>query len=189
MRSGPALAFVLGCSGTTAQPDAWQCWPGQLDIPATGDATLGTGVETFEPLGDTLPIVYGVQDGFNVVANVKMRGMSPGNPDDIYDPRNPHTRILSYFADTGVPLNKTALCAYSVGYKRGEGDTFVMPGGVGVIFDTCWRKEHLLGRPLRITLELLDANRVLAKDERTVTMVAPTTGTLPDSPGHPGCPP
>ncbi|MBA3397305.1 MAG: hypothetical protein H0T89_32060 [Deltaproteobacteria bacterium] len=149
---------------------------------------LGTGYDQFEAMPTELPLEYGPQAGFNLVANVQMRGLIPGNPDDIFEPSNPYSRISAYFADTGVPL-RTSVCAFNLGYKPVDATTYEMTDGVPLIFDTCWRSGHLFGRQIRITLEIYDANRGYASDERVVTAVAPLNPDYPTEDDHPGCVP
>lgn len=153
-----------------------------------GQAMLGTGYSQFEPMPTNLPLEYGTQLGFDVVVNVQMRGLVPGNPNDIFDPTNPRTRILSYFVDDGRPLNKSANCPFRTGFKAVDATTYEMSTGVALIFDTCWRAEHLIGRQIRIKLEMLDAMNGFTTDERVVTMVEPTE-PYPSGEGLPPCPP
>lgn len=196
--AGASLLVGCGDRGATSLADAdadpdvdapppGPCWDPAAAMPM-GQATLGTGWGQFEPMPTDLPLEYGSQAGFNVVVNVQMRGFVPGNPNDVFDPTNPRTRILSYFADDGRPLNKTANCPYRKGYRAVDANTYEMGTGVPLIFDTCWRAEHLIGRQLRIKLELLDSTNGFTTDERVVTMVEPAEW-YPSGEGLPPCPP
>ncbi len=162
------------------------CWDLVDPIPK-GVGILGTGYDQFEAMPTELPLEFGSQDGFNIVTNVQMRGLAPGNPNDIFDPSNPRTRILAYFADTGVPLRVSANCPYRVGYKPVDATTYELSDGVAIIFDTCWRAEHLFGRQIRVTLEIFDSANGYVTDERVVTAVAPTTPGYPTGEASPGC--
>lgn len=193
------LGAVLGACGddvATATDDAplqdapgtKPCWE-LVDPIARGVGILGTGYDRFEPLPTDLPLEFGSQNGFNVVANVQMRGLAPGNPDDIFDPSNPRTRILAFFADTGVPLRRSGTCPFRVGYKPVDGSTYEFSAGVPIIFDTCWRAEQLIGHQLRIKLEIFDSAGGYVTDERLVTAAAPTMPGYPTDEGSAGCPP
>ena len=164
------------------------CWELVDPIPM-GVGILGTGYDQFEAMPTDLPLEYGSQNGFNVVANVQMRGLAPGNATDIFDPSNPRTRILAYFADTGVPLRRDANCPFRVGYKPVDATTYELSDGVPIIFDTCWRAEQLIGHQIRIKLEIFDSAGGYVTDERVATAVAPTTGEYPTGEGTQGCPP
>lgn len=193
------IAAVVGCGDNTnamidanvdAEVDAGPpgpCWVDPVDMTPTGTAVLGTGDDGFEAMPSELPIVFGSQNGFNVVAHVRMKGLIPGDPTNVFNPGNPKTRILSYFADTGIPLNKAATCPFRVGYKPIDAETYEMAKGVGIIFDTCWRDAHLIGKQLRIKLWMLDDENGYTTDERVVTMVAPTDPGYPTGEGMPGC--
>jgi hypothetical protein len=135
---------------------------------------------------DELPLGYGVQDGFMLFAHVRMNGFAPGNPADILDPANPRTRIRAYFHETNVPLNYYAgPCAFRTAYApMGNGD-YQLIESAAVIFETCWRSEHLFGKKIRVELELLDSTGYTT-DVKIVT-AAPPTGSHPIDMGTPGC--
>lgn len=181
-------------AGSDATADAGppqSCWP---DIPRfpQGSVQLGTGLNGYagwKPMPDVLPLEYGTQDGYNLVAHVRMTGFPPGDPDNVFDPGNPRTRILAYFDDTNVPLNVAAECAFRLGYVPTGTGEFEMVSAVPVIFDTCWRSDNLIGRPLRIELEMLDSSGGYTTDTKVVTAAAPV-GFYPDQEmNSPGCVP
>lgn len=173
-------------SGGEPDAPAGPCWREDGHVPR-GSATIGTGRDAFEPMPDPLRIEYGSQDGFDLIANVRMSGLVPGNPDDILDPDNPRTRILAYFADTNVPLNFYARCPFRAAYvPSGTGD-YVMLGGVGIIFETCWRAQHLIGKQVRIDLELLDRDSGYTKSSVTVTLAPPLEPYPMETDPLPGC--
>lgn len=196
----PAAVALVGCgddpaggmvdAGTDAgvdapRPPAGPCWLEQPRTPQ-GSAVLGTGREGFEPMPEVLPLGYGAQDGFMLFAHVRMNGFTPGNPADILDPANPRTRIRAYFHETNVPLNYYAgPCAFRIAYTpMGNGD-YQLLEAVPIIFETCWRSEHLFGKKIRVELELLDSTGYTT-DVKVVT-AAPPTGTHPIDMGMPGC--
>ncbi len=154
-----------------------------------GSATLGTGRDAYEPMPEVLPMEYGTQDGFNLVAHVRMTGFDPGDPLDFYNPRNPRTRILAYLHDTNTPLNSSADpgCPYTLGYVPVGDGTYQFRDGVAIIFDTCWRAVHLFGKRIRIELEIEDETGGYTHDTRIVTGAPPSDGFYPREPDHLGC--
>ena len=194
VRSFPIVALVLaitacsggGASGTDAAIDAFvpgPCWP-EATTPH-GSVVLGTGYSAFEPMPENLVLEYGVQDGYNFVANVRMTGFDPGNPNDVLDPKNPRTRIRAFFEEGNVPLNFYASCPVRLSYVASGGE-YVMQTGVPIIFETCWRSDNLIGKRIRIDLELADSQGRIATDSKIVTAAPPTTD-YPMETGSPGC--
>jgi len=171
----------------TARADPLQCWPDPAHKPQ-GSVTLGTGRAAFVPMPDTLTLEYGPQGGFDLVANVRMSGFDPGNLDKLLDPGNPRTRIRAFFADSNIPLNFSAVCPFRQAYRPSQaGDyDYEFPEGVPVIFETCWRSNHLVGARVRIELELMDDCGGYVSDVKTVTLVAPTD-PYPIEQDAPGC--
>jgi len=171
----------------TLRADPLQCWPDPAHVPQ-GNATLGTGRGAFEQMPDTLTLEYGPQGGYDLVANVRMSGFDPGNLDKLLDPGNPRTRIRAFFADSNIPLNFSAVCPFRQAYKASQSDDYdyEFPEGVPVVFETCWRSNHLLGARVRIELELMDDCGGYATDVKTVTL-APPTGPYPIENDAPGC--
>lgn len=189
-----AGVLAIGCGSphpTNPEPDAMvceadaSCWPDD-GTTQVGWATLGTGRNGFEAMPTMLPIEYGTQDGFDLVANVKMDGLLPGNPDDYSDTCNSRTRIRAYFADTNVPLNYSATCPYHLGYRPSADGHYELAEGIGIVFETCWRAQHLIGKQVRIDLQLVDHDDNFATSSVTVTLAAPT-GFYPIEPPMPGC--
>jgi len=187
-----AAAVLVGCGDEppAAPPDAFvpgPCWPEDLERKPRGSAVLGTGRETFQAMPDVLPLEYGTQDGFMLIANVRMTGFEPGNPKDILDPRNPRTRIRAYFADTNVPLNYSAHCPFRAAYVDVGGE-LQMVEAAAIVFETCWRSDRLFGQRIRIELELLDRDGGYTTDVKTVT-AAPPEGFHPIDMNSPPCTP
>ncbi len=188
-------AALMGCGedpasgtdgGVDAPPDGppGPCWP-ELTRTPQGSVTLGTGRDGFETMPDTLPLEYGAQDGFMLVANARMTGFAPGNPQDILDPGNPRTRVRAFFDETNVPLNYYAVCPFRSAYVA-SGSDYQLLEAAPIIFETCWRSEHLFGKKIRVELELMDANGGYATDVKVVT-AAPPMGPHPIDQGSPGC--
>jgi hypothetical protein len=172
-----------------ASPDApistGPCWPTELPTGVTGTATLGTGFASFEAMPSELPLYYGAQGGFNIVANVHMDGFNPGNPKNVLDPQNPRTRIRAFFVDTGLPLNFYANCPFRSAYKSAAGGGYELGEGVAILFETCWRSNHLIGAQVRIDLELVDTTNSTL-DSKLVTLGSPTD-PYPMETGVAGC--
>lgn len=162
------------------------CWPddGQAQ---KGWATLGTGRDDFEAMPAMLPIEYGLQDGFDFIAHVKMNGLVPGNPTNVFDPNNPRTRIRAYFTETNLPLNYYAKCPYRMAYVPTSDGNYQLPTGVGIIFETCWRAQHLIGKQVRIELEVVDRDGAYSRDSVTVTLAEPSGFYPKNEPVMPGC--
>ena len=190
-------ATLIGCGDDpSTTPDApidappGPCWPDGTRTPG-GSAVIGTGRNGFEPMPATLPLEYGAQDGFMLIAHVRMSGFQPGNPADILDPSNPRTRLRAYFDETNVPLNSYAHCPFRNPYVPTGSGEYDLIEAVPVIFETCWRSEHLFGKRIRIELELLDGDGDgdgggYTTDVKIVT-AAPPTGFHPIDTGTPGC--
>lgn len=177
-----------GASGTDAAIDAYvpgPCWPEGPTTPH-GNVVLGTGYTAYEPMPANLVLEYGVQDGYNFIANVRMSGFDPGNPSDVLDPKNPRTRIRAYFEDGNIPLNFYASCPVRLSYIDAGGGEYVMQSGIPIIFETCWRSDNLIGKRIRIDLELADAQGRVAVDSKIVTAAPPITD-YPMETSSPGC--
>lgn len=191
-----AAAALVGCgddraSGTDAGPGIEDsgmpkpCWPDLAQMPR-GSASLGTGRDGFETMPDVLPLEYGTQDGFMLIANVRMSGFAPGNPQDVLDPANPRTRLRAFFADTNVPLNYYAKCPFRTAYVTSGAGDYQLIEAAPVIFETCWRSEHLFGQLIRIELEMMDDDGGYTTDVKIVTAAPPIAGHPIDQ-GTPGC--
>jgi len=194
----PIAIAIAGCGGgsppnvdapliCTARADPAQCWPNPAHI-QQGSVTLGTGRAAFEVMPDVLPLEYGTQNGYDVAANVRMTGFDPGNLENLLDAGNPRTRILAFFADTNVPLAYGAGCPFRSAYARSAaGDyDYEFPAGVPVVFEPCWRSDHLIGKQIRIELEVMDDCGHYASDVKIVTL-APPMGPYPMEHDTPGC--
>lgn len=190
------MALLVGCSGNDAAlvdaasdadvdaPPAGPCWPDLVHTPK-GSVTVGTGRDGFQDMPEDLPLEYGIQDGFMLIANARMTGFEPGNAQDPYDPANLRTRIHAYFDDTNVPLNFFAYCPHRYPYvPSGNGD-FVLYESIAVIFETCWRSAHLFDKRIRVEMELMDNDGGFATDVKVVTARAPLGPHAVDD--GPGC--
>lgn len=165
-------------------PPRGPCWLDIAKIPR-GSAVLGTGRDGYQPMPDEPRLEYGTQDGFMLIASVRMTGFAPGIPWPGADV-NLRTRIQVYFDETNIPLNEAAKCAFQFGYIP-FGNEFELIEEAPLIFDTCWRSEHLFGKKLRVELEVLDKDGGYATDVKVVTAREPD-GVYPVDMGTPGCP-
>jgi hypothetical protein len=189
MRVVALLAALGGCGEAppicNVQADPTICWPDVTRVPH-GSVSLGTGRDAFEPMPEVLPLEYGPQNGYDLMVNVRMTGFEPGDPVNILDPSNPRTRIRAFFADTNVPLDHLASCPTRTAYARSSTGDYEL-GGTAVVFETCWRSDHLFGKQIRIELELMDDCGHYAADTKTVTAAPPTSGMYPIDQDTPGC--
>jgi hypothetical protein len=182
MEDGPRPADVA--------PDADylddDCLPTSGSV-ANGFMVLGTGRSAFEAMPTELPLEYGFQGGFDVVANLRMLGFSAGNRFDILDPSNPRTYIRATFADSNIPVMSGA--CFRVPYKVSPLGGYEIDGGLPIVFNTCWRSDQLIGQRLRIDAYISNPERgtAFAHDAKIVTMVAPPDGTYPIEDGSPPC--
>lgn len=181
------LLATAACGGTSDSPmgdatvDAdiptFHCWPSLQPIPR-GTAVLGHGFDAFRPMGDTLPLEYGSQDGFMVKVRTRMSGFLTGGP-PITNPANPFTRVRAYFADTGQSLQLPSECGMRDWYVQGPSGEYELFRELAVVFDVCWRMDRLNGARIRIDLDLMDATGTFASDSKVIT------ATEPVAPGYP----
>lgn len=197
MRSIAALAASVGLLGACgddggsqstpfdAAPDvdalpAFSCWPDIEPIPR-GSVTLGAGGVAFAEMSDTLPIEWGVQDGYMVKVWVRMTGFLPGQA-PVTSPENPFTRIRASFAETGVSLMFPGECASRVWYEPNDAGSYDLYSEAAVMFDTCWRTDRLIGAQIEIDAEVMDATGSYGRDTRIITATAPVGEYPPDPP-------
>lgn len=151
------------------QGPTFSCWP---SIPPVVGPTaiLGAAADdgSYMDMPEELPVAYGIQAGYMVIAHVRMSGITPGNPADILDPSNPFTRIRAFFDDTDIPLNPLAMCGSRFAYKETP-NGYELPFSMPVPFDTCWRYDNLVGARLRVELEIMDRDGNYAKQTKVIT--------------------
>ena len=190
------MALLVGCGNNDAAlvdapidadvdaPPPGPCWPELVHTPK-GSATVGTGTGAYQDMPEDLPLEYGIQDGFMLIANARMSGFAPGNLQDPYDEGNLRTRIHAYFDDTNIPLNFYAHCPHRYPYvDSGTGD-YVLYESIQVIFEPCWRSAHLFDKRIRVEMELMDNEGGFATDVKVVTARAPLGPHAVDD--GPGC--
>jgi hypothetical protein len=151
------------------------CWP--IDTTAPGGAVeVGTGVDEYQPMPDSLPLVYGEQMGYHITARSRIRGLNPGpRPPDVLNPQNPRTKFNAIALDTGEYITGAASsCPYRIYYDPaadGDGDTF--PAYIEIRFDTALQLGDIVDKQYRVIVEVIDADGKYAKAEKVITATAP----------------
>lgn len=145
------------------------CTP--LDATPGGEVEIGTGDITFQPLGDTLPIITSsAQSDPFVQVHARIRDLPPGNFDNLFDPHNPRTRVRLEIDGAAMPISVD--CA-RLGYvEASEPGAFDLKQSLHVGFGLM-PIEPFIGKQTRVIVEVLGANRRSARDEKIVTLVAP----------------
>lgn len=162
---GRAIAVIL------AGAFALACGGGDGDGPDAGpaSATLGTGIDAFEPLaaGQDLFIVQGPQGGYHFFVSVSATGVVAGNPDDLSDDRNPTTTFRAFAGGQRVDLDAAD---FTQGLRP-----IPETGGVGMIgrllILDIQSDDELAGATVRIEVTVRDTAGAAAGDERTVVGV------------------
>lgn len=170
--SGLVLAACGGDDGPGFPHDV--CAP--LDATPGAEVELGIGESTFEPMPDVLPVVRDLsQSDPHIVVNARIRGLPPGNPDDILDRHNPRTKASAAIEDLGWTLGPE--CPGSLPYvaspEPGAYD-LIQPyklGFMGLPVD------EAAGKQARITIEVIGTNGLSARAEKLVTLMVPPRGT------------
>lgn len=118
---------------------------------------IGTGEAEFKPLedGSPLEVVLGVQGGYHVVGNVRVRGFADGV----------RFSVISY---DGFPLNLDA-GMIQTGLQMQPDGSFVCSPGHHVLVGA--QPQELDGTPAVFSVDMLDANRELVSDEREVVLM------------------
>jgi hypothetical protein len=164
---------VAACGGGAGSPDGpmpptGPCWP--LDAMPGGQVELGTGQIDFEPMGDTLPIITSsAQADPFVRVHARIRGMPPGDPDKLFDPRNPRTKARLEVEGFDKPI--TVDCPASFGYRPApESGAFDLKHSLSVGFGFI-PIDPFVGKQARVVLEVVGSNGLSARDEKLVTLV------------------
>jgi hypothetical protein len=172
-RGALGTSLLLAACGGNASPavDAGPCWP--LSATPGGQVEIGTGELTFEPLPATLSIITSsAQSDPFVLVHARIRDLPPGNPNDIFDPRNPKTKISLVVNGLTFPIGVD--CPASRGYAAAPGmpGAFDMDQAIHVgFFDT--PLDQVSGMQARLTVEVVGSDRRYAKDEKLVMLMAP----------------
>jgi hypothetical protein len=170
-----ASALLAACGGSTETiPDAYEgpCWP--LPSKPGGQVELGTGDISFETMPAMLAITKNASqsDPFLEV-HARIRGMPPGNPNDIFDPRNPRTKASGRIEELNLTLGVE--CPASLGYVSApESGAFDMIHSLRLGFGAL-PLEQVDGKQAVITIEVVGSNGLYAMDTKTVTVMNPQT--------------
>ena len=167
--------LLAACGGHPGQPaDApGPCWP--LDAMPGGQAELGTGDITFQPFPAMLPIIRdGSQSDPYLAVHARIHGLPPGNPDDILDPGNPHTKVDATIDELGLTLG--VQCPGSLGYvasPQGGAGAFDLIHSLRIGLGTI-PFDQVSGKQVRITLVVVGSNGLFAQDTKMATLMAPS---------------
>jgi hypothetical protein len=172
------LVLLLAACGDTESPvvDAGPCWP--LNASPGGEVELGTGDIEFEPLLDTLEVINSpAQSDPYVEIHSRIRGLPPGNANDIFDPANPKTKASLVIESLGLTLGVE--CPASLGYAAAPASgAFDMVHSLHVGFGFM-PIDDVPGKQGRVTVEVVGSNGRYAKTEKLVTLVALTAPSAP----------
>lgn len=144
------------------------CWP--LDWEEGGEIELGTGAVDFEPMPGELSAAFGGQADPYLLVNARIRGIPPGDPNNIFEPTNPRTRANAVIEELGLEIGGT--CPFRVGYRASSNGAFQLSSALRIGFGT-FPLDQVAGKQARITIEVIGANRRHARAEKLVTIVAP----------------
>jgi hypothetical protein len=184
LRIGPRGAGLLGalsagllvaaCGGGAGShdgpmPPTGPCWP--LDAMPGGQVELGTGDVTFEPLPDTLPIITSsAQSDPYVQVHARIRDLPPGDFDNLFDPRNPKTKVSLEIDGFAMPIALD--CPASFGYVVApEPGAFDLKHSLHVGFGLM-PIAPFIGKQARVLIEVVGSNGRSAHDEKLVTLRA-----------------
>jgi hypothetical protein len=171
---GASLVFASCGSNDSPVADAGPCWP--LNATPGGQVELGTGDITFAPMPDMIAIISSVsQSDPYLQVHSRIRGLPPGDPENIFDPRNPKTKVSAVIADLALTLGVE--CPASLGYIASpsspqSGDFDLSPHSLrlGFGFDHP-PLDQLSGKQALITIEVVGSNGRYAKADKLVTLV------------------
>jgi hypothetical protein len=164
------LLAACGDDGVVGFDDNGPCWP--LQASPGGQVELGTGEIDFEPMPDMLAITSNTSQSdpyFGVHARI--RGMPPGSRDDPFDPKNPRTKVSAVIEELNLTLGVE--CPATLGYVASpEPGAYDLVHSLRLGFGT-FPIEQVSGKQARVTVEVVGANRLYARAEKMVTLMAP----------------
>jgi hypothetical protein len=182
-----ALLALAACGGggtsptTDAGPDASQdakikgpCWPIDNTTPG-GEIEVGTGVDAYAPMPDSLPLVFGDQQGYHITARARIRGMNPGVVGDLLNENelNPRTKYWAIALENEAQIGVVP-CPYQIFYEPAQdGDGSVFPAYVEIRFDVALTLQDIVDKQYRVIVEVIDADGKYAKGEKVITAIAP----------------
>jgi hypothetical protein len=168
-----ALFLLASCGddGVVGFPDNLEpCWP-IMSSPG-GSVEMGTGQITWMPMPDTVIVNKNpTQSDPYLEVHSRIRGMPPGSPDDPFDPKNPRTKVGLAVDELGLVLGVD--CPASLGYvAASESGVYDLVHSLRVGFGS-YPVDQAIGKQARITVEVVGSNRLYARDEKVVMLVAP----------------
>lgn len=175
-----ASLLLAACGGDDGQPvDAapgGPCWP--LDAKPGGQVELGTGDLTFMPMPDVLSFISnGSQSDPYLQVHSRIRGLPPGDANDILDPHNPKTKVSAFIGELNLTLGVE--CPASLGYMASdEAGVFDMVHSLRIGLGTL-PYEQVSGKQARITIEVV-GNGLYAMDSKMVTLMTPFSAPSPE---------
>lgn len=148
---------AAGCGTDTAPPDS------------DPEVTLGTGATGFESLvdGDDIFIIQGPQGGFHFLGSVQVRGLEPGDPEDLSDPDNPTSEFRVLAGGARVDLRAAS---YTQGLDPASSEhTYEMIGRLVILDITA--DDQLADVEVVFEVEVRDSRGRSARDQRTLIAV------------------
>jgi hypothetical protein len=188
------VALVVGCSdndendgrgdeGGTGDAGAafdagGDCWPVESST-AGGEVEIGTGPLGFEPMPEAVQFILGTQGGTFLSVHARLRGLEPGNPDDLLDPTNPRTRFSAVLFD-GTEVARE--CPGTVGYEPSEENSyFERKRAQNLEFLPFELGQKAFDTDITLIVEVIDAQGRYARDEKTAFAQAPEGWTDGDA--------
>jgi hypothetical protein len=176
LAAASAIALLAVSAGGCGSGDTLEscAWPVESSRPA-GEIELGTGIDGFEPMPDALPFILGTQGGTFLVLHARMRGLEPGNPEDLLDPDNPRTRFSGILFD-GTVVGRE--CPSTTAYQpAAEAGTFERQQWDQLEFLPFALGEGAFDTTVRLRVEVIDSLGRYASDEKDVLCRAPDDWT------------
>jgi hypothetical protein len=173
------LCSTIGCGhearavsdAAIAPLDAAPCWFDTYTLGGTVELGTGDVQAAFTPMPDSVPIIPTPQLGYAIMVDAQMTGMIPGNVNDLLDPSNPRTRFQAFFVDTGAQAT-SGHCGIRLAYRSSNGTDFELPEVTTLPFAIGVTESELVGRQLRVVVEIIDAASTYARDEKVITCQA-----------------
>jgi len=170
---GANLLLLASCGGHESPAvDAGPCWP--LSATPGGQVELGTGDLTFEPWPATMAIITSsAQSDPFVNVHSRIRDVPPGNPNDIFDPHNPKTKVSLVVDGLAITFPQGVECPGTLGYVTSPvAGAFDLVHAFHIGFGTT-PLDQVAGKQARVTVEVVGSDRHYAKDEQLVMLMAP----------------
>jgi len=172
------LLASCGGGGASAPPD--QMGPcGPVDSMSGGQVELGTGNLAFEPMPDMLPIIMDAsQAAPHLLVQSRIRGIPPGDPDNLLDPGNPQTKVSVVIDALGVTLGGAypARYGYVPSPDPGASCAFDLKQAIGVSLEMT-PPDQAAGQQARITIVVTGSNGVSGQDMKLVTLTPPAAAS------------